>query len=344
MDRLVAWAIFALLILAAGMMYSYDSLNAPASNTPLLVTVEIKSGMNTARIAEILAEKKAVRSKTAFLLLAKLSGKAARLKAGEYQIDASNPVSTIITRIVEGKSVLHPVTVPEGLTVDQISRLMDSKGFSNRQSIVNAASNGTILSEFGIQAANAEGYLMPETYRFRKDATAEEIVRAMLTVFFNKVRPLIEKHQAESPTDFRGILTLASIIQKEAAGEEEFTTISAVFHNRLKLNMQLQADPTVIYAIPQFDGNIRKKDLSIDSPYNTYRYRGLPPGPIANPGVRAIEAAYLPKDVGYLYFVAMGTEKRHYFSSTLKEHNKAVRKYQLGIASGRLRSPSAAVG
>ncbi len=314
-------------------MFLYNNLNAPASPNRTLVIVEIKSGMGTAQIAAMLVDKKVIRSKMAFVALAKLGGMGARLKAGEYEIDSSNTASTILARLVEGKSVLHQVTVPEGFSVVQVAQLMASKGFSNQQSIIKAAEDKALLSTFGIQAGSAEGYLLPETYRFRKDVTAEEIVRTMLGLFTSKVRPFVDKYQAGSAIGFHGILTLASIIEKEAAGPDEFTTISAVFHNRLKINMPLQADPTVIYAIPKFDGDIRKKDLGIDSPYNTYRYRGLPPGPIANPGLRAIEAAYAPKDVGYLYFVAMGSEKKHYFSSTLQEHNKAVRRYQLGIVS-----------
>lgn len=280
----------------------------------------------------MLEEKQAIRSRLVFSLLAKFSDQSDKLKAGEYEIDASNDAATILSRIVEGRSVLHHVTVPEGLTISQIARLLASKGISDETAIINASKNPKLLVAFGIPGRDAEGYLMPETYAFRKDMSADEVVRKMAALFFVKAKPLVDKYQADSKLSLHSIVTLASIIEKEGAGPEEFGTISAVFHNRLRINMPLQADPTVIYANPGYDGSIHKKDLSIDSPYNTYKYRGLPPGPISNPGLKAIEAAYVPKDADYLYFVAMGAGKGHYFSTTLEEHNKAVKKYILNPA------------
>jgi UPF0755 protein len=322
--------IFGLTAVCVALYFVFQSLNAPLSQMRAMVNVEIKVGMNNNQIASLLLEKRAIRSKPFFAMMAKLTGKSVKLKAGEYEIDASNTSWTILKRVVDGKSVLHKVTVPEGFSVAQIARLIASKGLSDEQSLLMAARAPELLNKFGIKGRDAEGYMMPETYSFRKDSSADEIVNKMVSLFFTKVKPIVAKYQAGSKQTLHEILTLASIIEKEAANQDEFPIVSAVFHNRLHRGMLLQADPTVIYATPDYDGTIHKKDLSIDSPYNTYKYYGLPPGPIANPSLRAIEAAYAPKKVKFLYFVAMGKGKGHYFSSSLKEHNKAVKKYITG--------------
>lgn len=330
--KFIVSAVLLLLALAGGLFLLLRGLTAPASPTSRMVAVEIRPGMRTSKIAAALEEKGAIRSKLAFTVLAKLTGKSAMLKAGEYEIDASNDAAVILGKIAEGKSVLRQITVPEGLTLAQTARLLASKGVCDEASLLGAARMPALLAAFGIPGRDAEGYLMPETYAFRKDTSANEVVRKMIALFFARTKPLTEKYQPSSKMSLHSVVTLASIIEKEGAGPEEFRTISAVFHNRLRLNMPLQADPTVIYANPSYDGNIHKKDLSLDSPYNTYKYRGLPPGPISNPSLRALEAAYDPLDADYLYFVAMGEGRGHHFSATLEEHNRAVRKYVLDPA------------
>jgi UPF0755 protein len=309
--------------------YLYKSYLSPVSATSSKVTVEIKSGMTTRQIAALLEDKKVIRSKKAFVLLANYTGKSEKLRAGEYELDGSNSPGQILKKLLEGKVLLHEVTIPEGHTITQIAELMAKAGFGEAVSFVNAAKDMEILSRFGIKGSSAEGYLMPETYFFTKNAPAGEILNKMISTFFEKVEPLRREKEADSPLTFGETIILASIIEKETANRDEYGLISSVFHNRLKRGMLLQADPTVIYGLPDFDGNIRKEDLSYDSPYNTYRYRGLPPGPISNPGLAAIEAAYDPDRTDYLYFVATNNEGRHYFSKRLSDHNRAVAKYQL---------------
>ncbi|MEE8484020.1 MAG: endolytic transglycosylase MltG [Nitrospinota bacterium] len=309
--------------------YIYKNYFSPASAASRNVKVEIKSGSTATQVAKMLEEREIIRSKLAFSIVARYAGQSARLKAGEYELDPSMSAAEILDVLVEGRVVLYSVTVQEGLTIWQTAKTIAAQGFSDYDSLVNAAGDPAILQLFKIDAPNAEGYLMPETYRFNKGATAVEIISKMIFTFSKKVEPLRKKYQDSSPLSFGEIVILASIIDKETGNIEEYDLISAVFHRRLKKKMLLQADPTVIYAIPDFDGNIRKEDLEIDSPYNTYKYRGLPPGPIANPGLKAIEAAYRPADADYLYFVATKKDGRHYFSRTLVEHNEAVKKYQL---------------
>ncbi|MDP6626047.1 MAG: endolytic transglycosylase MltG, partial [Nitrospinota bacterium] len=185
-----------------------------------------------------------------------------------------------------------------------------------------------IVKKLGFNAHSLEGYLFPDTYYFEKKISDYDILKKMVDAFRKKI--MIQEIMVEakkSNLSLHEIVTLASVIEKETGKEEERPLISAVFHNRLRKKMRLQSDPTVIYAIRNFDGNLRKKDLRIDSPYNTYRYAGLPPGPIANPGLSSIKTAMQPAKANYLYFVSK-KDGEHKFSSTLKEHNQAVLKYQ----------------
>ena len=285
--------------------------------------------MATSQIAKLLMQKRIIRSEKAFGWIARYSGKAEKLRAGEYELDSSQTPGEILGDLLKGKVVLHEITIPEGLTTAQTASIFSQAGYGDAGSFIKAARDGKLLSRFNVKGLNAEGYLMPETYRFPKSASATQIITKLVSTFFEKVEQLKLSNQPGSSLAFNEIITLASIIEKETGNKEEYRLISAVFHNRLKKGMLLQADPTVIYGLPDFDGNIRKKDLSYDSPYNTYRYRGLPPGPISNPGLPAIEAAYNPAKTDYLYFVATKSEGRHYFSNNLPEHNRAVIKYQL---------------
>ena len=329
MKKLLALAGAALILLALVLVAALKEIDVPASPNHGAVTVLIPPGMHLSQAAKTLEAAGAVKSATAFIIVAKLRRLGDRIKAGEYELDPALAPAELLRQIAEGRVKLHALTVPEGFTMRQIADLAAAKGLCSAPDFLAAASDKKLLGEFAINAASAEGYLMPETYLFRKDAGGTAIVRAMLNTFAGKTAALCKARRNQTGT-LHQIVTLASIVEKEAAGPDEYPVIAAVFHNRLRLNMPLQADPTVIYAIPDFDGNIRKKDLSIDSPYNTYRYKGLPPGPIANPGMGALEAVCAPASVEYLYFVAMGKVKKHFFSATLKEHNEAVRKYQLG--------------
>ena len=295
---------------------------------PASIYIEIKPGTGTNNIAYILKKAGVIRSENGFILWSRITGKSRDLQAGEYELDPSNNVLKIVETLSSGKVKLWPVTIPEGLTINETARIIANAGFSNENDIITAASDKNILSRYKIKLDSAEGYLFPETYQFRKNATAERIVDKMIATFFEKIDPVKKKYQPYSDLTFEEILTLASIIEKETASDDEYNLVSAVYMNRLRTNMKLQADPTVIYGLPNFDGNIRKKDLMYDSPYNTYLYTGLPPGPIANPGIKAITSAYTPAKVSYIYFVATKAEGKHVFSNTLREHINAVNRYQ----------------
>jgi len=235
----------------------------------------------------------------------------------------------ILKAITSGKTVLHPVTIPEGYRITEIAELLAEKISINKEKFIKEARSKDLIKSLNITSDSLEGYLFPETYHFSKHTPEQKIVQAMLNTFKQRItnRNILDQIQ-KSDMSLHEVITLASLIEKETGMNDERKHISSVFHNRLHRNMRLQTDPTVIYAIEEFDGNIRKKDLNIDSPYNTYRYKGLPPGPIANPGIKSIVAALNPIRSNHLYFVSR-KDGSHHFSSNLREHNRAVQKYQL---------------
>lgn len=291
-------------------------------------SLTIKSGSSLIQVANQLAAKKIIRSALVFRLLARLQDRDAAIQAGVYNFSASSTPAALLDRLVAGDVVQIMITIPEGFTLQQIAERLAENRVADRTRLLAAAHDSALLNELGIVAQNLEGYLYPETYRFVPGISEPDLLRMMVAQFNQQFSRLHKSLKGELPLAKHQLVTLASIIQKETGLEEEMPLISAVFHNRLNRNIPLQTDPTVIYGIKNFNGNLTRKDLQRPSAYNTYLNRGLPPGPIANPGFKALLAAARPADSHYLYFVARG-DSSHQFSKTLKEHNRAVRKYQL---------------
>ena len=233
----------------------------------------------------------------------------------------------ILAMLLNGQVVLHPLTIPEGLTIVQIAELASQDGLTDRAEFLRLAKDRAFVASLGIKAETLEGYLYPNTYKFPRAVKAREVLVTMVEQLRQVLGPDLLARMQELKMTMHEVLTLASVIEKETGSGGERSEISAVFHNRLKKHIPLQSDPTVIYGLPAFDGNLHKKDLSSPSPYNTYRVQGLPPGPIANPGFQAIHATLYPSNSSYLYFVSRN-DGTHQFSATLIEHNKAVEKYQ----------------
>jgi UPF0755 protein len=251
------------------------------------------------------------------------------LKAGEYQFSGPLTAEQVVTRLVRGEVFLRTITFPEGLTFQEMGRLFDSRGFGPASAFVAAARNGALISDLDPAARDLEGYLFPETYSLSRTATAVDLV-AMMVGQFRKVHADLWPG-ARGTRPLREVITLASLVEKETAVPDERPTVAAVYANRLRLGMPLQCDPTVIYALVkagQWNGNLTRTNLQVDSPYNTYRYPGLPPGPIANPGRGAVAAALVPGDVDYLYFVSRN-DGSHEFATTLVDHNRNVQKFQV---------------
>jgi UPF0755 protein len=233
----------------------------------------------------------------------------------------------ILSKLIAGQVVLHSLTIPEGLTITQIADAAAQQGLTDPEEFLRLAKDREFIASLGIKAETLEGYLYPNTYKFPRPIKAREVMVAMVEQLKQELGPDLLARMQELKMTMHEVLTLASVIEKETGSGGERPEISAVFHNRLKKHIPLQSDPTVIYGLPAFDGNLHKKDLSSPSPYNTYRVQGLPPGPIANPGIQAIRATLYPSDSHSLYFVSRN-DGTHQFSATLIEHNKAVEKYQ----------------
>lgn len=251
------------------------------------------------------------------------------LHAGEYRFEGAATTPEVLAKLVRGDVVLHRVTVVEGLTLEETAEALAAAGFGDEEAFLAAMGDPAPVAELDPEAETLEGYLFPETYAFTRGAGEGEIVEAMVRTFREhfdeEVRPLLT-----APPTVRELVTLASIVEKEARVEDERRTIAGVYANRLEAGMGLYADPTVIYALKrrgEWDGNLVREDLALDSPYNTYVHRGLPPGPIASPGLASLRAAAAPADVPYLYFVSRN-DGTHVFAETLAEHNRNVRRWQ----------------
>lgn len=307
----------------------YKTITTPLSPEASQVVIELKKGGSLNNISSLLRQKGLIKDPHAFKLLAIIKGVVSNLKAGEYRLSPAMTQVEILNKITRGLVIQHSITIPEGYNIYEIGDLLQKNNITKRDTFIARVFDPEIINKLGFNTHSLEGYLFPETYFFEKNVSDYDILKKMVTIFKKKIMTHeIMATVKKSKLSFHEIVTLASVIEKETGKEEERPLISAVFHNRLRKKMRLQSDPTVIYAIRNFDGNLRKKDLQIDSPYNTYRYAGLPPGPIANPGLSSIKTALHPAKVGYLYFVSKKNGE-HKFSSTLKEHNRAVFKYQL---------------
>lgn len=295
-------------------------------DTPRIITIQ--PGESFSGVAAKLEREGIISSAFNFKILAVLRGAARHIQSGDFNFAAASRPGRVLDRLIQGDTLRLRVTLPEGLTVAQIAQRLCDAGYADHEEFLRLATDPHFAQKLGVEAATLEGYLFPETYRFGASLPSRHLLRFMVDQFHKHVPQSLIDEAAKLGFDLHQLVTLASIIQKETAQISEMPVISAVFHNRLKKNMPLQADPTVIYGIEDFNGNLTRRDLRTHTPYNTYTQRGLPAGPIANPGARALRAAANPDRVSYLYFVAQGNGT-HFFSRTLREHNEAVRLYQL---------------
>ena len=300
----------------------------PADPSAAPLTFEVKGGQGLRQISQRLADADLVRNASKFALLSRLEGHATAIQAGEYALSAAMTPADILRDMVNGRVRLHRLTIPEGFTLRQIAEKVAAAGFTTSAVFMAACRDTALLKSLGIPADSCEGYLFPETYYFPASATAHQIISSMVRRFRDNFPEAWKTRAATLAMSIHEVLTLASIIEKETGVASERPIISSVFHNRLKRRMRLQTDPTVIYGIADFDGNLTRKHLETYTPYNTYMISGLPPGPIANPGAAAIEAALYPADTNYLYFVSK-RNATHHFSATIAEHTRAVRRFQL---------------
>jgi UPF0755 protein len=314
--------------LAYSLFQTYQGFQAPG------VFVDIPKGASARTIARILESQGVVRRQWAFALLCRVEQRR-KLQAGEYFFDHSETAFEVFDTLAAGRIFEISVTVPEGFNTLQIAALLDEKGLVTRDAFLEAAHDATPIHDLAPSAPSVEGFLFPATYHFPRHVTAQDAITTMTAHFrtvWNSLGPAGLSPNTTLPSGALSpeqILTLASMVESETPKPEERPIVAGVFMNRLRIGMPLASDPTVVYALEQagkYKGVLTIPDLGFDSPYNTYRYKGLPPGPIANPGEASLRAAREPAAVDYLYFVA-DTEGGHFFSKTLAEHNRNVARY-----------------
>jgi peptidoglycan lytic transglycosylase G len=320
------WLVVALALATAGFAWLVLTPSAAVRQGPLMVTIPPHEGL--LGIANRLARAQVIRSRPAFVVAALVRGVPRSLKAGEYEIPRDATTLDIVVLLESGRVRQHAILHPEGATVAELARALEAENLASADAVARAAMDRKFLDANGIEAASVEGYLFPDTYQFVRGMTPDELLGKMVQRMRAKLTPEIHGRARELGLSMHQLLTLASIIEREAIVKDEQRLIAAVFWNRMKIGMPLQADPTVQYAVAKERRALSRADLAVDHPYNTYVRPGLPPGPIASPGLDAIHAALEPAPVKYLYFVARD-DRRHHFSTTMQEHNSAVTRYRL---------------
>jgi UPF0755 protein len=319
-----------LLVAAVGALGAWALGPGPAVRADARI-VELPPQRGFLDIVDHLHRDGVIRSRMAFALLAAARGSVRSLKAGEYRIP-QGATGLAVLRLLEGGHVVqHVVVLREGGTLAELARELAADGLARAEDVLRAAQDPALLRRLDVRAPSLEGYAFPDTYQFVKGTAPEDMLARMVARLRERVTPDLSAAARARDLTLHQLLTLASIIEKEAVDPAEMGLISAVFWNRLRIAMPLQADPTVQYATGKDRRRLTRDDLQVDHPYNTYRRQGLPPGPIASPGLAAIRAAVAPAPVDYLYFVAID-ERRHHFSRTLAEHNAAVAQFRLNRA------------
>lgn len=332
-----ALVLLVLLLLAGGALFAAYSWAHSTLTTPFKgyageeKLVRIESGTGVRQILDRLEQEGVLaHSDLARLYLVRVLGDPP-VQAGEYRFSEPLDTRQVLGKLIRGDVVTYSVTLVEGLTLMEQAEQLAREGFGEEAAFLEAMGSPSLIADLDPRATDLEGYLFPDTYRFARGASEADIVSTLVATFRKNLqehlRPLLG---ADAPGRLREVVTLASIVEKEARLDEERPVIAGVYANRLERGIALYADPTVIYALKRlgrWDGNLRRPDLQLDSPFNTYRYPGLPPGPIASPGLSSLKAAAQPADVPYLYFVSRN-DGSHVFAETLAEHNRNVAEWQ----------------
>jgi UPF0755 protein len=324
--------IAAVFLVAGGTHWIVRALSAPAGRTAggASAFFEVGKGWSTRAVLDHLGREGLVRDPLPLRLACRIFYPEERFKAGEYLFSPPLPAKAALFRIFGARVHLELLTVPEGLTGDEIAALLRPDDAEGMAVFRRAVLDPGPIADLDPRAHDLEGYLFPETYNLPRQASGADIVAAMVARFHKVFDRSRRRRAAELGLSVREVVILASLIEKETALPAERPLVSAVFHNRLKIGMKLDCDPTVVYALKReglYKGRLLLKDLTVPSPYNTYLHAGLPPGPIANPGLASLDAALYPSSAAYLYFVARG-DGSHRFSRTLGEHLEAVKKYR----------------
>jgi UPF0755 protein len=327
MKSFLLWALGSVLLLAIGLgIWFAFYITTPNENSGT-ATVLIPKGAGVRQIKTILGREGVIKDDLRFLLLARVTKSSNRLQAGEFAIERNLKPKEVLKILEQGEVIHHRLTIPEGSDMIRIAAIYANRGWVNQKEFLSLCTSPDFIHKLKIQQDSLEGYLFPDTYvLIRGESNTPSIIAAMVRRFL-EVWQEVSSDTNNYPLTRHQTVTLASIIEKETAAPEERPLIARVFLNRLQRSMRLQSDPTVSYGLPDFNGKLSRKDLKRETPYNTYVIKALPPGPICSPGRAAIEAVFHPADSNALYFVSKN-DGTHIFSKTLREHNRAVRKYQ----------------
>ena len=327
-QRTKKWIALGIVLLLVSSLFLIGYAIRPIDDRAVKATVYIPRGAGFKEIVNILDQAGMVKNRLFFSFLALFKGVARSIKPGEYELATGMSPNEIINKLASGDIKKRPVTIPEDFTLKQIADRLVAEELVSENDFISVTTDSAFLASLNIDARSAEGYLYPDTYDFYRGMTSQEIVRIMVKQFRKKVTPEMIERARKLGMSTTGFVTLASLIGKETGHKEEKAKVSAVFHNRLKKGMRLQCDPTAIYSLTEYRNIVKRKHLDNDTPYNTYKITGLPPGPIANPGIDSLQAALHPAPVNYLYFVS-NNDGTHIFSSNLAAHAQAVIKYQI---------------
>ncbi|HKL01813.1 MAG TPA: endolytic transglycosylase MltG [Desulfotignum sp.] len=322
------------LLILAGLLFSgtslwvWRSLHTPAASDSREKIFTIAPGQPLKQIAANLASRGLVSDAVLFTWYARYKKAGTRLPAGEYRLSPNLTPVQILNTLLEGKVRLYRLTIPEGLNMEETASLVAAAGLCDAKTFLDLCRDQAFITALSVPSHTLEGFLFPDTYFFPKSPPCRQVIKKMVDTFFTVFTPRWQERAQTMGFTLQETVTLASMIEKETGDASERPLIASVFHNRLEKKMRLESDPTVIYGDPEFDGRIRTRHLRRKTDYNTYQMHGLPKGPIASPGAKALEAALFPAQSDYLFFVSKN-DTTHYFSKTLAEHNRAVRKYQL---------------
>lgn len=319
------WYIIALFLLFAVTGFLLRIASTPPTQSTESVILKVPSGSGAAEIAEQLRANDLIRSKTAFLIVRHVGYEGRPFVAGTYRFRKDMVMVKVLEYLVDGIVATERVTIPEGFTIQQIAARLEEKGITESEPLARMAGAGAREFDIDSPTGSLEGYLFPDTYEFALGSDPEVVIRKMLSVLDQRITEPLAEDIAAGNRSLHEILTIASLVEREArvAGEREL--VASVIYNRLELNMPLQIDATILYAQGQHKSRVLFEDLKVQSPYNTYTHRGLPPGPIANAGKAAIEAAIRPAETNYLYYVA-APDGSHLFARTFDEHRANIRR------------------
>lgn len=337
MKRNILYALAAVILVCLGIsgyvvLEAHRFLDTPPEVPGREVTLDIAPGSTFAQVAKTLADQGLVTDAKKFRMLGRWEKKDGSVKAGEFLLNTNWRPLQVLDVITSGRAVLHKLYIPEGLPWWKVGRIVEKSGLASYESFVKAIHDKKLLQRFGVPFDSAEGFLFPNTYLLPRPrgGDAKPIVRTMISGFYEHAAKRIWPEGIPNADELKKLVILGSMVEKEVGVDAERERIAGVYANRIRKGMLLQCDPTVIYGLgTNFDGNLKRSHLKDKSnPYNTYKHRGLPPGPICSPSFRSLEAAANPEKNRYIFFVAKG-DGTHKFSRTLAEHNRAVRDYQL---------------